>query len=353
LSGTDTFTYTVEDTQNAISNSATVTVAVNAAPTANAGPDANAVTGQSVTLDGSGSNDPNGDTITFSWIFVSVPITSNLTDANIVNPTTPAPSFTPDVDGAYELQLTVSDGTLSDTDNVIITAATANVAPNADAGLDQNAEVGTLVTVDGSNSTDPDNGPSPLTFQWVFASVAPGSALTNADITTPTSPQASFTPTVANSGGNSGSRTKTNFRIECNGKNTGGCIAPTASPLTGSSIGTVVLIGNNGFSDMTGTVNNNVIDANHTPNLGGGNGIGGGNGVSGAGNAWTPNLTLTVTNNIISQTDGNGILLVGRGTSGIANLKIAGNNVAAPINAGGSVRPGIRVNAGNAATPSA
>jgi len=153
--------------------------------------------------------------------------------------------------------------------------------------------------------------------------------------------------TVANGGGNSASRTRTNFLIECNGKNAGGCTAPTANPLTGSLIGTVVLIGNNGFSTMTGTVNNNVIDANHTPNLGGGNGIGGGNGVSGAGNAWTPDLTLSVTNNTMTDVDGNGILLVGRVTSGIAKLKITGNNVAAPINAGGSARQGIRVDAGN------
>jgi hypothetical protein len=156
--------------------------------------------------------------------------------------------------------------------------------------------------------------------------------------------------TVANSGGNPGSRTKTNFLVQCNGKNTGTCTAPTASALLGSDIGTVILIGNNGYADMTGIVNNNVIDANHMPNFGGGNGIAGGNGVVGAGNAWTPDLTLTVTNNTITDTDGNGILLVGRGTSGIAKLKIANNSVAAPINAGGFAAAGIRVDAGNSSS---
>ena len=145
----------------------------------------------------SASSDPNGGMITFSWRFLSAPLNSNLTDADIVNPTTPAPSFTPDVDGAYELELTVTDpGALSDTDTVIITGTSANAAPNADAGPDQTAEVNQVVNLDGGNSTDPDNGPNPLTFQWVFATVAPGSALTNADITNPTSPQASFTPDV-------------------------------------------------------------------------------------------------------------------------------------------------------------
>lgn len=98
-----------------------------------------------------------------------VPPTSTLVDEDIVTRTSPAPSFTPDEDGAYELELTVTDpGGLSATDTVVITAATPNVAANADAGLDQNADVLTLVTLNGSGS-DPDNGPNPLTFQWVFA----------------------------------------------------------------------------------------------------------------------------------------------------------------------------------------
>jgi large repetitive protein len=152
---------------------------------------------------------------------------------------------------------------------------------------------------------------------------------------------------VANSGGNSASRTQTNFIISGNGRTAAlGGTAPGA--LGSSSIGTVILIGNNGFSTMTGTVDNNVITASQTPNLGGGNGIAGGNGVAGAGTAWTPDLTLTVTNNTISGTDGNGILLVGRGTSGTARFKIADNNVSAPVNAGGFAAEGIRVDAGNA-----
>ncbi|TPJ79051.1 right-handed parallel beta-helix repeat-containing protein [Mesorhizobium sp. B2-6-2] len=145
---------------------------------------------------------------------------------------------------------------------------------------------------------------------------------------------------VANSGGNSGSRTQTNFEIRNNGT--------VGTPLGSSSIGTVILIGNNGFSDMAGVVDNNVIVATHTPNGGGGNGIGGGNGAGGAGTAATPKLNLSVTNNTISGTDGNGILMVSRGSTGILDLKIANNNVGAPVNVGGTAREGIRVDAGNA-----
>ncbi|MGH8651892.1 MAG: PKD domain-containing protein [Gammaproteobacteria bacterium] len=197
--GTDGFTYRINDSQGAISNVATVTVGVNAAPTADAGPDANAVTGQLVTLDGSASSDPNGDMITYSWRFLSVPPASALGDADIVNPASPAPMFTPDVDGAYELELTVADpGALSDTDTVVITAATPNVAPNADAGPDQNAEVLTLVNLDGSGSSDPDNGPvTPLMLQWSFVSVPLGSGIDETDLQPDAnSTQPSFTPDV-------------------------------------------------------------------------------------------------------------------------------------------------------------
>ena len=83
---------------------------------------------------------------------------------------------------------------------------------------------------------------------------------------------------VANSGGNSASRTQTNFIISGNGRTAAlGGSAPGA--LGSSSIGTVILIGNNGDSTMTGIVDNNVITASQTS--GGGNGIAGGNGVAG------------------------------------------------------------------------
>ena len=60
-----------------------------------------------------------------------------------------------------------------------------------------------------------------------------------------------------------------------------------------------------------------------------------------------PNLTWTITGNNISQVDGNGILAVARGTTGTLNAKIQGNTVSAPLT---GVRPGIRVDAGNASS---
>jgi large repetitive protein len=142
------------------------------------------------------------------------------------------------------------------------------------------------------------------------------------------------------SGGNAGSRSQGNALITNNGT-----IGAPVRDFVGTGIG----IGNNGNATSTVTVDNNVLVANNSLAS---QGIGGGNGVvlgCAAGTCESPDLTLTVTNNNISQTDGNGILLVGRGNLGLAKLGIRNNTVAAPLT---GVRPGIRVDAGNASAGS-
>ena len=91
-------------------------------------------TGDTVQLDGSGSSDPENNTLTYSWTLDSVPAGSSatLSDSTIVNPT-----FDADMDGDYVATLVVNDGTSdSDPDSVTITAV-ANQPPTADAGSDQ------------------------------------------------------------------------------------------------------------------------------------------------------------------------------------------------------------------------
>jgi subtilase family serine protease len=82
----------------------------NNAPLANAGPDQFGFVGQPVLLNGTASSDPDGDTLTFTWHFTSVPATSQLTDGSLANATTPNPSFIPDTEGIYVLSLVVNDG---------------------------------------------------------------------------------------------------------------------------------------------------------------------------------------------------------------------------------------------------
>ena len=58
-------------------------------------------------------------------------------------------------------------------------------------------------------------------------------------------------------------------------------------------------------------------------------------------------MTWTANGNTISQTDGNGILAVARGSSGTLKIKIQNNTVAAPLPGN---REGNRINAGNASS---
>ncbi|MDP2167086.1 MAG: DUF1566 domain-containing protein, partial [Thermodesulfovibrionales bacterium] len=77
-------------------------------------------------------------------------------------------------DGSYVASLVVNDGTVDSTaDTVAITAATANSTPVANAGLDQNVATGSVVTLDGSGSSDA-NGDL-LTYKWTLTSMPSGS----------------------------------------------------------------------------------------------------------------------------------------------------------------------------------
>jgi hypothetical protein len=163
-------------------------------PVADAGKDLNVKTGQLVTLDGSNSFDPEGKMISYEWSFTQTPQGSSVTDASLSDAASPKPTFTPDKDGDYVVLLTVNDGMRSDKDAVVITAATPNVAPNADAGASQNVATGDPVMLDGTASHDPDAKPQPLAYLWSFDAVPEESELTDDDITSRDQAVAGFTP---------------------------------------------------------------------------------------------------------------------------------------------------------------
>ncbi len=158
----------------------------NLAPTTDAGADQNVKTGTKVTLDGSKSDDANGDNLTYRWSFVSKAAGSS---ASLSGTTTAQPTFTADRDGIYQLRLLVSDGTLeSSPDMVSITASTANSAPVANAGTDQNKNTGARITLDGSASSDANS--DDLTYRWSFISIAANSS---ARLSNPTAVKPTFT----------------------------------------------------------------------------------------------------------------------------------------------------------------
>jgi hypothetical protein len=169
----------------------------NSPPVADAGLDQNVIIGQVGTLNGSKSYDPEGAMITFLWTFVEVPAGSSVTNASLSDVTSAKPQFTPDVNGAYRLQLIVNDGALNSiADEVVINATTPNVAPNANAGPDQNVFRGNTVQLDGSRSSDPDNGPLPLSYLWSFTAKPAWTLLTDNHIADRNMPNSSFIPDV-------------------------------------------------------------------------------------------------------------------------------------------------------------
>jgi K319L-like, PKD domain/Calx-beta domain len=96
---------------------ASTPILVEGGPTANGGPDQTVAEGALVTLDGTGSSDPDGDPLTYNWTQVSGPAVT-LSGAN-----TGTPSFTaPTGPATLEFQLEVCDpGPLCSTDKVVVT----------------------------------------------------------------------------------------------------------------------------------------------------------------------------------------------------------------------------------------
>jgi hypothetical protein len=142
------------------------TATTNVAPTANPGLSQNVLVGSVVNMDGSASKDSDGGTLTFKWALIGKP---NGSAATLTNPGYPNPKFTADLAGNYVLSLVVNDGKIdSALTSVSVTATTANAAPVANAGNNQNVTIGSTVTLDGTASSDANN--DSLTYKWALQS---------------------------------------------------------------------------------------------------------------------------------------------------------------------------------------
>src|SRR5207302_938811 len=131
-----------------------ITVAEHA-PTASGGPDLGAMPGDTVTLDGSGSSDPDHMALTYLWTLAARPAGSS---AALSSATAKAPTFVPDKYGTYVVILVVSDGVARSAPATVVVQVGAtgplNCAPAAPPlaapGADQSFNNGYYAQLDGS-----------------------------------------------------------------------------------------------------------------------------------------------------------------------------------------------------------
>jgi ribosomal protein L14 len=182
------YVFTLQVTDNSGANAfSTVTVTVNPAanqlPIAYAGSDiVITLPVNSVTLNGTGSFDPDGTITSFNWTKSSGPAAGSIVNANVASA-----SATGLVQGVYvfTLQITDNSGATASSNVTVTVNAAANQTPVAYAGP---AVTITLpvnsVTLNGSGSFDPDG--SITTFSWTKTSGPAAGSIANAGSATAT-----------------------------------------------------------------------------------------------------------------------------------------------------------------------
>jgi outer membrane autotransporter protein len=147
-----------------------ITVNAPAPPTADAGADrtvndTNGQPGESVTLDGSASRDPDGTIALYEWsVRVDAETTRLIGTGQTLTTTLP--------DGRNDILLTVTDNagnTAQDGVSITVGSPTGALIPTANAGADRNipdsnGQAGESVTLDGSASTDNDG--TIVSYAW-------------------------------------------------------------------------------------------------------------------------------------------------------------------------------------------
>lgn len=168
----------------------TAVVSASSAPVAQVGgPSYVGAVGAPITLRGSGSYDPNGDTLTYAWVLDTRPLGSL---AALTGAGTATPSFTPDVDGRYGATLTVTNSAglravqslsvyVGSFPPVVILDATSLLALQGQ-------------TVTASAAASYSQGGGTLRYSWSLDTRPAGSAATLAVTNTA---QLNFTPDVA------------------------------------------------------------------------------------------------------------------------------------------------------------
>lgn len=156
-------------------------------PVANAGANVSVITpNTTANLDGSASNDPEGQNITYSWEQIYGPTIIVFNDKTIASP-----NISNLVEGVYKCKLTVSDGTYEASDEVLVLVSSSGnikptisiTSPSNNASFKEGADItisttandldGTVTLVeffDGATKLGEDNS-APFSFVWSGASL--------------------------------------------------------------------------------------------------------------------------------------------------------------------------------------
>jgi len=189
------FELTVTDNNGTTaSDRALVTIThLNQAPIANAGPDqahpeiTSEGTPTAITLNGSGSSDPDGTISRYAWARTdtNAKVTLVLENADTTTPGFMSPDVESDTTLAFTLTVTDADGaTAQDTTQVTLTKV--NRKPTANAGPDQTVDQQVEVTLSGANSSDPDGTISAWAWEQVETAEEPVITLFGTDTETAT-----------------------------------------------------------------------------------------------------------------------------------------------------------------------
>ena len=227
----------------------------NIAPIASAGADASFEENTTVTLDASSSSDSDGSITSFSWQQTSGSPNVNLSGAETSRATFTAPDVNADTLLTFRVTVTDNDGATS-SDTVTITVLKVNQQPVIDIPDNINAIGNEVVTLDGSNSEDPDGSIVSYEWQQVSGSIV---TITNsnqavASFTAPnTDTNLVFMLTVTDDDGASNSE---NITVTVTTSNGGGNTPPTANAGIDQSIeqNNLVTLDGSLSSDPDGTI---------------------------------------------------------------------------------------------------
>ena len=165
------FLLIAKDDKGATSNNSAVVIVtvkhINRPPVANSGQEIQAANpGDTVTLDGSKSKDPDGSIASYSWIQIAGPKVQ-LNGANSTIATFTAPSnISADTTLAFKLTVKDSKNASNKVNVKVIDKYTPppNQPPTANAGKDQTVKAEDVVHLDGTKSKDPDG--NIMKYSW-------------------------------------------------------------------------------------------------------------------------------------------------------------------------------------------